>query len=595
MKTSISFLKVSLVLSILFVVLFRSFVFQKNGQELSWDVLGYYLPLPSTFIHEDPLFNDFTWLKELNSDQDYAGTLFMVTQTPNGEPMYFFLLGMSFLYLPFFLFGHGIAYVQGYPMDGFSLPYEWTMVAGAITVTIIGLYFFSKILKTFFSDGISAIVLLGIVFGTNWSHHCTIKNLETVNYLFTLATITFWFTIQWHRTKKLKHLLGIVFGVVMAGLIKPSEVLILIFPVLYSVYNWRSAQKKFQLLFDHRIQILIGVLFGLTLCIPQLTYWHLKTGSLIFDSYQNNGVGLDFFSPHTMEALFSFRKGWLVYTPVMVFSLYGFPLMYNRNKQVFTAILVYFLVSFYIITSWTEWWYGAGFSNRPVIALYPFLAIPFGYLVEFAMKQKKVLSAALLILLTALSGLNLFQQWQQRSGLIHPTRMTKEYYWKVFLKTEKKKEWNELLLVHRDYGGNENFWDKENYKIVYEELIFDNDTILFNEFPVNSKIQFSSLTSEDHLWIEIRLRGKCATCESSPALYITNKMYFREKGYGWKGFPVKFSDSTFTTIVASRLTPNLRTREDVISTGIWNRFKNRININHMSIIYYERKPISERL
>jgi hypothetical protein len=35
-----------------------------NEREISWDVLGYYLPLPATFIYDDPLMENRHWIEE---------------------------------------------------------------------------------------------------------------------------------------------------------------------------------------------------------------------------------------------------------------------------------------------------------------------------------------------------------------------------------------------------------------------------------------------------------------------------------------------------------------------------------------------------
>ncbi len=517
--------------------------------------------------------------------------------------MYFFLFGMSFFYLPFFIMAHFIADPLGFPQDGFSLPYEWIMVFGGIIVTIFGLVYFAKILKHFFSDRIAAIVLTIIVFTTNWSHHCTIKNLETVNYLFTMASVTFWYTIRWHQTKRFNHLLGIGFGVVMAGLIKPSEVLILLFPFFYNVHSFQSFRSKLKLIHKHRLQFLGVMIFGFILCMPQLSYWLIKTGHILYDSYRNNGVGLDFLAPHTIDALFSFRKGWFIYTPVMIFAMIGFISLFKQNRQLFWPITIYFVVSLYIITSWTEWWYGAGFSNRPLISVYPFLAIPLGYLIQNIFERQLYLKIGFVFIIFLMSGLNLFQQWQQRNGILHPTRMTKEYYWKIFLTTEKKKEWEELLLVHRDLGGNEKFWSQNNYQVVANDPIVLHDTVTSKEHAFSIDRQFSSITDQDHLWIEMIIEYNCIKCDSKPAFYITNKMLFNNKTYGWKGFPMPIGtdtvlgDSTTTSTsnyIKTRLTPHLRRTSDEISTAVWNPAKNEILIKRFEVRYYERLPIELR-
>ena len=80
-----------------------------NKSEISWDVLGYYLPLPAVFIYHDPMLTHTDWLKKINDEKQLAGTLYMVSTTDKGEPMYFFLFGMALFYLPFFWIGQFFA------------------------------------------------------------------------------------------------------------------------------------------------------------------------------------------------------------------------------------------------------------------------------------------------------------------------------------------------------------------------------------------------------------------------------------------------------------------------------------------------------
>ena len=95
-----------------------------DKNEISWDVLGYYLYLPATFIHHDPMLKDISWLKKENKERKLTGTLYMVSQNDKGEPMYFFLMGMALFYLPFFFMAGAFSSVSGFPIDGQSLDYK---------------------------------------------------------------------------------------------------------------------------------------------------------------------------------------------------------------------------------------------------------------------------------------------------------------------------------------------------------------------------------------------------------------------------------------------------------------------------------------
>ena len=168
-------------------------------------------------------------------------------------------------------------------------------------------------------------------------------------------------------------------SITLIGLIKPTEAIIVLFPLLWNVTSKQLLFEKVNLLKRYKKQLIYTVLICLLIALPQISYWYIKTGHIIYDSYKNPGVGLDLTSPHILNILFSYRKGWLIYTPIMLFSLIGFYHLFQNSKDIFYACFIYFISSFYIISSWSEWWYGAAFSVRPLITLYPILAISLGY------------------------------------------------------------------------------------------------------------------------------------------------------------------------------------------------------------------------
>ncbi|MEZ4891150.1 MAG: glycosyltransferase family 39 protein [Crocinitomicaceae bacterium] len=232
------------------IVVFRATHIVKN--EISWDIFGYYLPLEATFIEGDMMLNDRTWVEELNQKHQLSGTLYQISSTPDNQPMYFFLFGMSIMYSGFFFIGHVLAGWLGFPQDGLSEPYAYSLVFGCMIYTLIGLYYLRKILKHFFSDQLTALLLIICVVGTNYAHHMTIKNLETTNVLFMFLAIVLWNTIQWYQHFRLKNMMAIGVSVVLMALIKPSEVLIVFLPLLWGVTSFESLIKRGRFLLEYK-------------------------------------------------------------------------------------------------------------------------------------------------------------------------------------------------------------------------------------------------------------------------------------------------------------------------------------------------------
>lgn len=583
---------------IIVLAIYRLFNITEN--EISWDVLGYYLPLPALFIYNDFLLTDITWLQELNYEKNLAGTLYMISELNSGKTIYFFLFGSSIFYLPFFFVGHIFASIFGFEANGFSSPYQISLVIGGIFYASVGLIYFYRNLNLFLNKNISILTFIIVVFGTNYIHHLTLKNLEPLTFLFLLCNVILYYTIRWHNTQKLKYivLISVSFGLI--ALTKPSEIFVFIIPLISCVYDYDSFRKKVELILTNKYQILVGLLISLLIVTPQFIYWYYSTGNLIYDSYNNPGVGLDFSNPHISEVLFSFRKGWLLYTPIMFFSLIGFYFLYKYKREYFYSFSLYFLISFYIIASWTEWWYGAGFSIRPMITLYPILAINLGIFIHWLGKIKfKSLKIVFFILVTFFIALNQFQWWQFKQWIIHPYLTTKSYYFDSFFKTNPLDVNKDLLLVERDFSGKMEFKNKLNYEekmhLFLKDTIsiIENSYIKFNEtneFLITKSFPYDKISNQDHFWVVVNFNYKinCDSNYQKPVFVATMERLNGNYGY----FSKEVSDcnnSDWSTFQFEYLTPPIRSESDILKIYFWNRSKSVGEIKNYEIKIFERK------
>lgn len=579
----------AVIIAIAFIATLR--VTHVNNNETSWDVLGYYLPLPATFIYDDPMMDDRTWVEEINNEKQLTGTVYQVTNNDEGQPMYFFLFGMAIFYLPFFFFGHGYAAMTGAPTDGFSLPYQYALVIGAIIYTLIGLILLRKILLRYYSERVSAIVILILLLATNYTHHLSYKNLETVNILFMLMCWLIWSTIRWHETQRFKHLLFTGIALTLMTLVKPSEIMAVFIPLLWSVTSFASLKEKIRFFWSKRLHVAATIGICLIILSPQLLYWYSKTGHFIYDSYNNPGVGLDIFSPHILDVLFSYRKGWLVYTPVMILGLIGLFWHLRSNKTIGWSFPVYFLISFYILASWTEWWYGAAFSCRPVITAYPILAVGIGALLTRLNTTMLRASVAGFVVLAA--GLNLFQWWQLQEGIYDPYRTTKEYYWAIFLKTKGPSNAEELKLVERSFVAEQTWNDRERYRMVKNmQLVKGKAEWTTEEFTQPQiRIPYNQITKKDHAWVELEVTYETTDSVFTNGPFLAVMAIYKEKAYAYKAPALNtITDTINGKLVAKFLymTPEMRREDDPINTYIWNPGKNKLKINSYRIRCYDR-------
>jgi hypothetical protein len=171
---------------------------------------------------------------------------------------------------------------------------------------------------------------------------------------------------------------------------------------------------------------------------PQFLYWKEVSGSFLYNSYSEVGSAFYFNNPHIIDFLFSYRKGWLVYTPLMLFAVFGLIPLYRVKRGLFYAIIPYMALMIYVFSSWWSWWTGGSFGIRSMVDLMAVMSLPLAALITRLNKRNWLLKAGITLLLAFTIFLNIFQTWQYKEGLIHGTGMTKKSYWTIFLQTEDR-------------------------------------------------------------------------------------------------------------------------------------------------------------
>src|SRR5205823_4447517 len=88
------------------------------------------------------------------------------------------------------------------------------------------------------------------------------------------------------------------------------------------VYNKESFKNKINLIKQNRKHVFVLIAGCILVGIPQIIYWKIVTGHWIFNSYWNQD-SFDISESYLRKILFSFRKGWFIYTPMTVFAFIG--------------------------------------------------------------------------------------------------------------------------------------------------------------------------------------------------------------------------------------------------------------------------------
>jgi hypothetical protein len=222
--------------------------------------------------------------------------------------------------------------------------------------------------------------------------------------------------------------MGLFLG--LAVLVRPTEALFALLPLTWGLTTLAALRQRPALLAQHAGTLAGAAAIALLIIGLQPLFWQLVTHHWYIYTYR--GEGFNFLHPHLLDGLFSYRKGWLLYTPLVGLMLLGLPSLRRQLPAAVPAVLAVLVVVVYVTFSWREWYYGGGFSARPLISLYPLLALPLASLLAAAQARSRGRYASLRMLLAVLCALNLWQTWQFSAGIIHYDSNTRTRYWHNF-------------------------------------------------------------------------------------------------------------------------------------------------------------------
>jgi len=583
----------------------------KNPYPIAWDVYGYYLYLPATFIYSDLGLENEEWITKTREKYKPSTTFYQVKPGQESKKVIVYNVGYTLIFAPGFFIADTIAEYVGYERDGFSKPYQISLLLTALFFTILGIFLLRKLALYFFFDFLTSIILVAIVLGTNYFFQATYDGVMPHNILFTINGLILLYTIKWHQNKSYTNSILLALFIGLATICRPTELIWILIPVFWQVYDRKSLLEKIQQILKNYIQLIVFSIIIIGFIFIQLLYYKYASGDFIVLNLHNEGFS--FLKPYTINFLISFKKGWLVYTPMMIFGVIGFYHLKRFNKSIWIALFLFFCINLYVVSSWDCWWYAASFSQRPMVETYAMLFLPLGYFFKWAITSKhKIVVYSFHVLLVLIIVLNLFQTWQYRHGIIHAERMTKKYYFNVFGKTSATENDRKLLSVDRnqtvfeEYANySENYTKKEVFNLDFENEKSENiiDTLaskgtssfLLNEstpFSPTFKKKYTDITNKSYIWIKasVWVYLTAPYTESNSALVISTESDGKSYKYLMTDY-VNFNiiPNKWTEIQLDYLTPELKNKNDIIKVYFWNIGSQPVLIDNFKITIFEPK------
>lgn len=365
---------------------FRAMHFSNNDRNgynaTTWDAFGYYMYLPSVFIYND--VRDLKWVSNIDSNYKVTGGVFyQAIHQESGKYTNKYLCGVSLMQAPFFFVGHMLAKIEKVPQDGFSWPYQYALIFGAIAWAMLGFIVLSKVLLKFFDDQTTAVTLLLIGCCSNIIQYISIDAAQSHVWIFTLYSLVLWYTIKWHERPRWIYagMIGLICG--LAVIARPTELIIVCIPLFWAIHHKTTKNIKWALVAQYKYHVAICCIAGIIGVLPQLLYWQYTTGSLIYDV----GSKWYFLNPW-FRVLFGPEKGWFVYTPITILMVLG--LVFMKKYPFQKSVLIFCLLNLWIIMAWSDWRYGGSYSTRALVQSYPVFALALASIVQILMERKKI-------------------------------------------------------------------------------------------------------------------------------------------------------------------------------------------------------------
>lgn len=419
---------------------------KEEQRVIEWDAISYYAYLPAAFIYDDL---SLSFIDGYNGPHKF---IFWPGKGPDGRYVIKTTMGISFLWMPFFIAGHITALITGADAGGYSDPYKFFLLLSALFYLLTGMIYLRRIILAHFSDLVTSMILSGFAFGTNLYWYTLFQGTMSHVYSFALISVFIWYSMEWQDKRREGSVkrrewpimrLGLLIGLI--SLIRPTNIIIIIFFLFYGVITGKDLKNRIkELAADYRY-ILLMMLMAALVWVPQMIYWKEVTGHWLYYSY-GSGERFFFGDPAIIKGLFSWRKGLFIYTPLLLFSMAGIIILWIRRSPHSLPVTMFVPLNVYIIFSWWCWWYGGGFGQRAFIDSYALMAVASAALLSYAFSSgRKWLRTGIVTVYLMLISLGIFNNIQYYYGAIHWDSMTKAAYFDSFGRIRPSPKFHDLL------------------------------------------------------------------------------------------------------------------------------------------------------
>ncbi len=418
------------IILVFYVILFAAF---KHPQQ-EWDRLinsdgkAYYAYLTAIFIYHDLQYNFVeSYESEYYPDDRSAYKEFRVRDHDHVVNKAF--PGLAVLWLPFFLVAHLITLAAGLPADGYSVIYQYCIGLSAFIFLWLGCRFLKKLLTlTGATEALACFITVVTTLGTNLVYYTV--NEGTMTHTYTFALIAAWscFTTLVLRFGQKKWLPWVALLTGLIIIIRPVNGLVLL-TIPFWAGSWSNIATFTRESVRKPVLPVMSFLILLFIIAIPVILWYFQTGKPLVYSY--GAESFDFSHPRPGKLLFSYEKGWFLYTPVALISFLGLIPLFRQNRTGSFSLLVFWISFIYLSSCWWVWDYTSRFSQRIFIDYLSLNAVMLAAFLS-AFPAGTILRRIMTGVLYLLIGLNFLQYYQSMKWVYPRGPVTRETYWKYF-------------------------------------------------------------------------------------------------------------------------------------------------------------------
>lgn len=448
---------------------------------INGDGKGYYAYLPALFIYHDPQFGFIDEIESKYYPPDRSQFKNFLNKQPNGTVVNKTFPGLALLYAPFFFIASLIAWIGGFVCDGYALPYQMSIALAHVVYLMLGLRAMYETLRSL-KIGLktSLCLVLILLFGTNTWYYTLYDHSVGHVFSFFLCALVCRNVIRYFQAKNTFYFsVSLVLLSLLVSIRPTNAMMVLFLPLLAKLAGTVLKTDLIAYLKSWSEQWKTALsCIAIVSLLPLIWFW--QTGNFVVYSYGEETF--DFLHPHFLAFLFSFEKGWLLWSPaIFLMLILSVLILFKKDSRLVLGLFIPLLLVVYVLSSWWCWTYGDGFGQRPMIEFLPFIVLVFGMAL---LKFKEGTRMLYLSLFTPLICLSLFKGFQFHEGILKGGSTTQKAYWSHFF------QW---------YTDAPKAVIPENYRKVFEER--SGEVKLSRDKAYSEAI---ALPVKDISWIELK-------------------------------------------------------------------------------------------